>query len=67
MEQNRINPQAHAFETNAFYERVLSLRATDRRAFDSLAPATKQALFAYETAKREHARLEAIRGEPEAA
>ena len=50
-----------AFEPNAYYERVLSLRATDQRAFDSLAPVTKQALYAYETAKREHTRLEAIR------
>ncbi|MDQ3255396.1 MAG: hypothetical protein M3R15_16100 [Acidobacteriota bacterium] len=55
------------FAHNAFYERVLALRATDQRAFDSLAPATKQALYAYETAKREHSRLEAIRDEPEAA
>ncbi len=56
-----------AFEPNAFYERVLNLRATDRRAFDSLAPVTKQALYAYETAKREHARLQSLHDEPEAA
>lgn len=65
--QRRTRISDAAFEPNAFYERVLSLRATDRRAFDSLAPATKQALFAYETAKREAARLQAIRDEPEAA
>jgi hypothetical protein len=63
---NSPHPKS-AFEPNAFYERVLSLRATDRRAFDSLAPVTKQALYAYETAKREHTRLEAIRDAPEAA
>ena len=56
-----------AFAPNAYYERVLALRRTDPKAFDSLAPVTKQALYAYETAKREHTRLAAIRDEPEAA
>ncbi len=65
--KDRTRETGVAFAPNAFYERVLSLRATDRRAFDSLAPATKQALYAYETAKREHARLEVIKNEPEAA
>lgn len=55
------------FEPNAFYEKVLDLRRTNARAFDSLAPVTKQALYAYETAKRVHIRLEAVRDEPEAA
>ena len=56
-----------AFEPNAFYEKVLDLRQANPRAFDSLAPVTKQALYAYETAKREHQRLESIRDEPQAA
>ncbi len=56
-----------AFEPNAFYERVMMLRRTNPAAFDSLAPVTKQALYAYETAKREHKRLQAIRNEPAAA
>ena len=60
-------PMSAAFEPNAFYERVLELRRTNPKAFDSFAPATKQALYAYETAKREHKRLEDIRREPEAA
>ncbi len=60
-------PPAAGFEQNAFYERVMMLRRTNPAAFDSLAPVTKQALYAYETAKREHARLEAIRDEPTAA
>ena len=55
------------FELNAFYERVLELRRDRPAAFDSLAPVTKQALYAYETAKREHTRLAAIRNEPAAA
>ncbi len=56
-----------AFEPNAFYEKVLDLRQANPRAFDSLAPVTKQALYAYETAKREHERLQTIRDEPQAA
>ncbi len=60
-------PMSAAFEKNAFYEKVLDLRQAKPRAFDSLAPVTKQALYAYETAKREHARLAAIRDEPAAA
>ena len=59
--------RAHSFEPNAFYERVLLLRRDRPAAFDSLAPVTKQALYAYETAKREHTRLEDIRREPQAA
>ncbi len=49
---------------NAFYERVLELRRTDPKAFDSLAPVTKLALGQYEAQKRE--RLQAIRDEPDA-
>jgi hypothetical protein len=56
-----------AFEQNAFYEKVLDLRQTNLKAFDSLAPVTKLALYAYEMAKREHTRLAAIRDEPAAA
>ncbi len=56
-----------AFELNAFYEKILDLRRDRPAAFDSLAPVTKQALYAYETAKREHQRLAAIRDEPAAA
>jgi len=66
MKNNKSIPSA-AFEPNAFYEKVLDLRQTNPKAFDSLAPVTKQALYAYETAKREHTRLADIRDEPEAA
>jgi hypothetical protein len=58
---------AHRFETNAFYERVLELRRTNPRDFDSLAPVTKLALGQYESQKREAQKLEAIRDEPPAA
>jgi hypothetical protein len=60
-------PPAAGFEPNAFYEKILELRRTNPRDFDSLAPVTKLALGAYETAKREHNRLQEIRGEAEAA
>jgi hypothetical protein len=59
---NRTNHQL-TFETNGFYERIIALRKSQPKAFESLSPATKQALGAYETAKREHTRLEAIRSE----
>jgi hypothetical protein len=55
-----------AFEPNAFYEKISQLRRDRPAAFDSLAPVTKQALYAYETAKREAARLQAIRTNPAA-
>jgi hypothetical protein len=60
-------PMSAGFETNAFYEKILVLRRTNPAAFASLAPVTKLALYAYETAKREHQRLAAIRDEPAAA
>ncbi len=60
-------PPKPAFEINHFYERVLELRRTNPAAFDSLAPVTKLALGAYESARREAQRLQAIRAEPEAA
>ncbi len=58
-----IVPPAGQFEQNAFYEKVLDLRRTNPKAFDSLSPATKLALGQYEAQKREHERLQAIRNE----
>ncbi len=55
------------FAPNPFYEKLGALRATNPRAFDGLSPASKTALYAYETAKREHARLQSLHDEPEAA
>ncbi len=51
------------FETNGFYERIIALRKTQPKAFESLSPATKQALGFYEAQKRQHALDEAIRNE----
>lgn len=45
-------PKRSAFEKNSFYESILVLRATNRKAFDELSPATKMSLLAYEAAKR---------------
>ena len=56
-----------AFEPNAFYEKVLDLRRTNPKAFDSHAPVTRLALGAYAAQKREAQRLEDIRREPQAA
>ncbi len=63
MKQKQKLPPAAGFETNAFYERVLELRRTDPRAFDSLAPVTKIVVGQYEAQKREAERLRAIRDE----
>ncbi len=67
MKQKQKLPPAGQFEPNAFYEKISQLRRERPAAFDSFAPVTRLALYAYETAKREHVRLEAIRDEPEAA
>lgn len=55
------------FEPNAFYEKILDLRRTNPRDFDALSPTTKTVLGRYEAQKREHAKLEAIRDEPQRA
>jgi hypothetical protein len=39
------------FERNGFYERLIHLRRTNRKAFDSLSPQTKLSLGHYEEAK----------------
>jgi hypothetical protein len=40
------------FEPNAFYERLIEVRATDRKTFESLSPPSKLALAQYERLKR---------------
>ncbi|HEX8843810.1 MAG TPA: hypothetical protein VF791_04165 [Pyrinomonadaceae bacterium] len=49
------------FEPNAFYERLIEMRRTNRRAFDSMSPPSKLALAQYERLKREHAQEEELR------
>jgi hypothetical protein len=46
-----------AFSVNAYYEKLIELRATKRAAFDSMSPATMCALAYYETAKQEHEQI----------
>lgn len=41
------------FEPNLFYERLLELRATRPKAFESISPVSKLALLQYEKLKRE--------------
>jgi hypothetical protein len=45
------------FETNGFYEKLLKLRRTNPKAFESISPASKLALAEYEKQKRESALL----------
>ncbi|HEY0404249.1 MAG TPA: hypothetical protein VGC89_00870 [Pyrinomonadaceae bacterium] len=42
------------FEKNLFYERLIEMRRTRRKDFDTMSPATHLALGAYEQAKSEH-------------
>jgi hypothetical protein len=65
--KGRTRKSDAAFQVNHFYERLLDLRRTNPKAFGEMSPASKLSLFAYETAKREHERLQAIRREPDAA
>ncbi len=65
--EGRTRKSDVAFQVNTFYERLLDLRRTNPRAFGEMSPASKLSLFAYETAKREAARLQAIKDEPRAA
>ncbi len=67
MKQKQTLPTAEVFAANTFYERLLDLRRTNPKAFGEMSPASKLSLYAYETAKREHARLQALRDEPDAA
>lgn len=41
------------FTINPFYERLIQLRSTNRKAFDSLSPPSKLALARYELLKRQ--------------
>jgi hypothetical protein len=60
---NQTTVAQPTFERNGFYERIIALRKTQPKAFESLSPATKMALGAYEQQKRQHALDEAMRNE----
>jgi hypothetical protein len=51
------------FERNVFYERLIDMRSTDRKTFDSLSQPTHWALLEYEKQKRAANELEAMRDE----
>lgn len=52
---------------NAHYEALLRMREHNPTAFRVLSPNTRLAVLYYEAAKREHARMEALRAEGAAA
>ncbi len=62
-----VRLRSPASDPAMFYERLFELRRTNRMAFDELPPLLKVQLGEHEAAQREHARLEAIRNEPEGA
>lgn len=52
-----VNSQPN-WERNSFYERLIELRRTNRKAFDSLSTPTQYALAEYERQKRAHDQLQ---------
>ena len=53
------------FQINPFYEKLLQMRRTRPRDFESISPVSKLALAEYERQKRRAAELEAMRQEDE--
>lgn len=51
------------FEKNLFYERLIAMRSTTPKPFDSFSQPTHWALLEYEKQKRAHHELEAMREE----
>jgi hypothetical protein len=51
------------FTINLFYERLIELRRTNAKAFESISPPSKLALAQYERLKREHQQQQAMRRE----
>lgn len=49
------------FEENLFYERLLEMRRTNRKAFDSISPPSKLALLHYEKQKREQEQVQEMK------
>jgi hypothetical protein len=57
MEQSTAPASAPSFELNSFYDRLISIRRTDRKTFDSFSIPTRLALTEYEKRKREFEQL----------
>lgn len=51
------------FTTNLFYERLIKMRRTNRKAFDSMSPPSRLALAEYERQKRQAEQEQAVRRE----
>lgn len=56
-------PSAQGFAFNGFYERLISIRRTDRKTFDGFSIPTRLALAEYEKQKRQHEAEQAIKTE----
>ncbi len=54
---------AHSFQRNGFYERLITMRRTDRKTFDGFSIPTRLALAEYEKQKRQHEVEQAIKTE----
>jgi len=67
MKQTEETVSAHRFQTNGFYERLAEMRKSNPRAFATISPVSKLALYGYERQKREHAQSLSFRDDPEAA
>lgn len=59
--------EPESFTLNPFYERLLHLRETNPKAFDSISPASKLSLLKYEALWREAKTLIEDEGLPSAA
>ncbi len=53
MKEKTEATSAGTFLRNGFYERLVELRTTDPKTFNSISPASKLALFEYEKQKRQ--------------
>ncbi len=53
----------HTFQRNGFYERLISIRRTDRKTFDGFSIPTRLALAEYEKQKRQYEAEQAIKTE----
>ncbi len=54
---------AQTFQRNGFYERLISIRRTDRKTFDGFSIPTRLALAEYEKQKRQYEAEQAIKTE----
>lgn len=63
MNKEKHNEVTPIPEKNAYYERLLDLRRTNPKTFDVISPASKLALYHYESGRRRFFELEAMKRE----